>query len=502
MPRRSLLSSRYNRWLWALPLAGLSLPGRALEIDTSLGIPLLQRLSFLALVLLTAAVVLLMRSRANLVASERTLLQAREELEQRVEERTRSLNDTNARLSAEIARHEQTEILLRETQEFLQSILDSMPSALIGVSPEGRVTHWNHSVERLTGIRAQRALGSDLLEQIPQMVQYSAKLQEAIATGRPLSAENHREGEGSHAHYFDVTIYPLHDSGTRGAVIRIDDITQRMRLENLMIQNEKMVALGELAAGMAHEINNPLSAILQSVQTLQRRLSSKLAKNQQIATEEGIDLEQVVNYIRARRIRRLLANIRGAGQRAADIVSNMLEFSRYSNRQRTSVDLVDLLAHSVELARPSLKLRHPGAEKINVSYEVPREFPKVPCCAAEIQQVMLNLLRNAAQALAEDKRERGEEATIALRLSHDEEDAIIEVADNGPGIPEKVRRHIFDPFFTTKEVGAGTGLGLSISYYIIHERHHGTITVDSEPGRGTRFTVRLPFSTPDLPLTV
>lgn len=492
-----------NRWLWLLPGIAASAGCGAQEIDASLGIPLLQRLTFLALLLLCAAVAALLRSRANLLASRRTLMQAREELEQRVIERTQSLHDSNIRLSAAIARHEDTEVLLRETQSFLHSILDSMPSALIGVSLEGRITHWNRNAERLTSIPAAQALGSDLLQCIPQMARYSLQLQEAIASGKPHIAENQRDGEhtGSHAHYFDITIYPLQNSDNQGAVIRIDNVTQRVRLENLMIQNEKMVALGELAAGMAHEINNPLSAILQGVQTVQRRLSTKLVKNRQVAESEAVELAGVLRYVKARKIPRLLTNVRTAGERAAAIVSNMLEFSRYSNRQRTYVDLIGLIQHSLALAKPGFKLPHSPHEKIAVQCEFPsEEFPKVPCCAAEIQQVLLNLLRNASQALA--KNADGETApTIVLKLWHDE-DAVIEVIDNGPGISEGVRRHIFDPFFTTKEVGAGTGLGLSISYYIIHEHHHGTIAVESQPGVGSRFIVRLPLDTPDMPLTV
>jgi len=489
------------RWRWPVVLL-LSGSCSAAELDTSLGIPLLQRLTFLALLLLAAAVAALLRSRANLIASRRTLLQAREELEQRVIERTQSLHDSNLQLSAALARYRETEALLRDTQSFLHSILNSMPSALIGVSPEGRVTHWNSNAERLTGIAAAKALGNDLVEQIPQMVRYSAPLQEAIVAGKPHLAENQRDGEGSHAHYFDVTIYPLQDSDNRGAVIRIDNVTQRVRLENLMVQNEKMVALGELAAGMAHEINNPLSAILQGVQTVQRRLSSKLVRNRQVADAEAVELAAVLRYVKARKIGRLLTSVRTAGERAAAIVSNMLEFSRYSNRQRTYVDLIGLIQHSLELARPGFKLPHSKHQKIAVQCEFPTdEFPKVPCCAAEIQQVLLNLLRNASQALAEAA--DGETApTIVLRLGRDNHDAIIDVIDNGPGIPEKVRRYIFDPFFTTKEVGAGTGLGLSISYYIVHEHHRGSIVVDSQPGAGSCFSVRLPLDTPDMPMTV
>lgn len=503
MPCRTSL---YNPGLRHLCTLGAALgcgPAQALDFDMSFGVPLLQRLTFLAVLLLLAAVAVLLRSRINLVSSQRALRQARQELEQRVAERTRSLHDSNTQLSVEILRHENTEILLRQTQNFLHSILNSMPSTLIGLSVESRVTHWNSSAEHLTNIGAAKALGGDLLTLIPEMARYNSHLQEALASGTPYWAENQRVGEDSLARYYDITIYPLQNSDSRGAVIRIDDVTQRVRIENLMIQNEKMVALGELAAGMAHEINNPLAAILQGAQSVQRRLSTKLARNRLVAEDEGVELAAVLRYTKARKIPRLLANIRTAGERAADIVRNMLEFSRYSNRQRTAVDLPDLARHSIELAKPACRLHHPVFERITIHQELPdTDFPKVPCSAAEIQQVLLNLLRNASQALAADLEQRSEPPTIRLRISRDDNDAIIEVSDNGPGITERVRRHIFDPFFTTKEVGSGTGLGLSITYYIVHERHRGTIAVDSTPGQGSRFTVRLPLHVPELPLTV
>lgn len=467
-------------------------------------ISLLQWLTLGALLLLTCAVLLLWRGRARLVASEQELVVASQELERRVAERTRTLNDMNARLSEEITRHQDTEARLRETQDYLHSILDSMPSTLIGVSPEGRVTHWNSSAEQLTGVSAEQALDCDLLERIPQLTRYSGQLQEALETGTPRSIENQR-GDASHnphSHYFDITVYPLQGSHIRGAVIRIDDVTRRVQLENLMIQNEKMVALGELAAGMAHEINNPLSAILQGVQTVQRRLSSKLSKNQQVAEQEQIDLAAVLRYTKARRIPRLLSDIRAAGERAAATVTNMLEFSRYGNRQRAWVDLVDLVEHSLQLAKPNFKLSHERFEKIGVARQFPDELPKVPCCAAEIQQVLLNLLRNASQALADSLEHRPDMPLITVTVKCDDQYVIIDVDDNGPGIPEQVRPHIFDPFFTTKPVGKGIGLGLSICYFIIHERHGGSIEVLTPPTGGCRFSVRLPLQPEDLPTGV
>jgi signal transduction histidine kinase len=190
--------------------------------------------------------------------------------------------------------------------------------------------------------------------------------------------------------------------------------------------------------------------------------------------------------------------VRTAGQRAADIVTNMLEFSRYGNPHRAWVDLVDLVEHALELAKPGF--RTSAGERMQIVRHFPAQpFPKVPCSAAEIQQVLLNLLRNASQALREQPVAAGEPPTITVTIDSDGRDAIITVGDNGPGMDATVQHHIFDPFYTTKAVGQGTGLGLSISYFIIHEHHQGSLAVASEPGHGSRFEVRLPLQTPHDP---
>jgi two-component system, NtrC family, sensor kinase len=452
-------------------------------------------LTIVVFVLLVLTISSLQRSRLKHKVAERNLKKIRRDLEQRVAERTERLGSLNAKLYDEISKHEITEELLRQTQDHLHSIVNAMPSIIIGVTPQLLITHWNVSAEAASQVSAASALGLNLNDVYPDHVVPPSAIELAIEKGLAQDCKNVQHSEGSHTQFSDITVYPL-KSGDKitGAVIRIDDVTHRVQLENMMVQNEKMMSLGELAAGMAHEINNPLSAVVQGAQNIQRRLSGELAPNNEAASALGTSTQVINQYMEQRGILHFLANIREAGERAADIVKHMLEFSRYNNRTHSAIDLTVLLDHCLALASNSFQLESTGFESIEIikSYPTP-PIPKVNCAGVEIQQVILNILRNAAQALVSDPGEQSEPSRIEVLLRSENNHAFIEIADNGTGMPEPVRRHIFEPFYTTKEVGKGTGLGLSVSYFIITKHHHGTIDVMSAPNKGTRFIIKLPF---------
>ncbi|WP_341939294.1 two-component system sensor histidine kinase NtrB [Marinimicrobium sp. C2-29] len=445
------------------------------------------------LVFQTLLIIGLQRSRLNNKRARKALKQTQRELEQRIVERTESLNQINNQLQDEVGQHQATEILLRETQDYLHSIINSMPSILIGVTPDGTVTHWNTAAELSTGLTPDQALGKPLNQVYPRLPISMDTVNRTIRSGVPYVNENIQEGHGSDAHYTDLSIYPLIAVQAIGAVIRMDDITKRVRIENMMIQNEKMMSLGELAAGMAHEINNPLSTVLHGVQNIGRRLSPDLAQNRAAAQELDLELGKINEYLDRRQVSHFLTDIREAGERSMHIVSNMLEFSRGSSRVHDHFDLLRIVQHSLELTDNTLNLQTAGSRRRpGVITELAPSIPPVLGSAAEIQQVILNLLRNAVQAFHSEESDR--DPVISLRAYAEPNSAVLEIEDNGPGMKEEVRRHIFEPFFTTKEVGQGTGLGLSVSYFIITEHHSGTIEVDSVPGEGTRFIIRLPLA--------
>ena len=295
---------------------------------------------------------------------------------------------------------------------------------------------------------------------------------------------------GGDVRYVDVMVYPLlHDSD--GSVVCIDDVTERVRIEDMMVQTEKMMSVGGLAAGMAHEINNPLGIMAQGCQNVIRRLSEEIPGNQAVAEELGLDLDLLREYLSRRGIYRFLEGMQEATGRASRIVSDMLAYSRRSTSSFVPVRLNELIDTVLRLASHDYDLKKSyDFRRIRIERETIGQSDEVFCDDMAIEQVLLNLLRNAAQAMAASPSERSPEIKLGVV---DEADCVrLEVADNGPGMGEEVSRHLFEPFFTTKPVGVGTGLGLSVAYFIITEQHRGSIEVETAPGRGTRFIIRLP----------
>ena len=441
----------------------------------------------LLLVLQTLLIIGLQRSRLSNKRARKALKESQKALEEKIRERTESLYTTNNLLIDEVARHEQTGRQLRETKLYLQSMINSMPSIIIGVTASGEVTHWNAAAENTFEIFSNEALGRKIVDLLPLFPVTVAAIKNSIRNGEPHAIQHTQTEEQKR--YFEITIYPLISSTQQGAVIRVDDVTLKVTIENLMIQNEKMYSLGEVAAGIAHEINNPLSVILQNVQNITRRTDINFPINHTRAQELSIDFTQVNNYLQAREIPQMLDSIREAGERSATIVRNMLEFSHNSQRKTSLVDIKHLIEQTIALNRssyPKIQTDH----SLQIITEFADALPPLHASAPELQQVLLNLLRNAKQALASSDIEQ---PMIWIRTYAQEHHLVIEVQDNGPGMADTIRQHIFEPFFTTKELGSGTGLGLSVSYFIITERHQGTIDVKTAPGKGSNFIIQLPL---------
>lgn len=403
---------------------------------------------------------------------------------------------SNRKLELEVQVRSKIEKKLTGFQNYLNSIIDSMPSALIALDEQLYVTQWNQEASALSGTRLNEALNQPVFLAFPPLKPFLAQLKRTAEQHRVEKIERVTWFKDEQPRHYALTFYPLVGGGGRGAVIRIDDISQRLAMEELMVQSEKMLSVGGLAAGMAHEINNPLGAILHNVQNIRRRLSADLAKNQQQAEAAGISLEAVNRYLLNREVPQLLDGIQQAGTRAAKIVSHMLSFSRLSNRQLTPCQLPVLIDQAVEIASNDFALIEGFDFKgLTLVREFDPQIGLVPCTANELEQVLLNLLKNSAQAIQQrpDDREPGR---IILRTRLNPPWVEIQVEDNGAGMPEPVRKRIFEPFFTTKEVGQGTGLGLSVSYFIITNNHKGQMEVQSTPGQGTCFTLRLPLAAP------
>ena len=394
-------------------------------------------------------------------------------------------------IALDITTRMQAEKKQQSLKRYLNDIIDSIPSILIGVDMDMTITQWNSSAARFFAIPKEKAMGKTLEKVLPHFAEQTARVQETIQTLQPQPPQKKKFLHNGDTAIVIVSTFPLRSEQRAEAVLRLEDITKQTRIEEMMIQTEKMLSVGGLAAGMAHEINNPLGAILQGAQNIERRLSPQIQGNLAAAAEVGCDLDSVNKYLQSRKILLMLKGIREAGERAARIVQNMLNFSRKSESVRDTHDIKDIANKAIEIARSDFDL-HKNYDIKQIAFV--KLYPSMPvravCISTEIEQVLLNLFKNAAQAMAE---EGTADPTITVSIQSDFSHATITVQDNGPGMDADTRKRIFEPFFTTKPPGSGTGLGLSVSYFIITQNHGGTFSVLSEVGQGTTFTISIPL---------
>jgi two-component system NtrC family sensor kinase len=305
--------------------------------------------------------------------------------------------------------------------------------------------------------------------------------------------------------YLGISIMVANESLERRVTERTRELSDALRhlkeSEAQLIQSEKMSSLGQMVAGVAHEINTPLAYVNNSLSAVNERLpeiTSAIANSEKLLallndpniTPEDLNrqfalvseqLGQISQHALLGELAGLVKDGLYGTTQVAEIVSNLKDFSRLDRSKVSSFNVNDGLNSTLGLARHLLK-----SIKVNKQFH---ELPPITCSPSQINQVFLNLITNAAQVLPP----QNGEITISTRLEND--GIAVDVADNGAGIPPDVLPKIFDPFFTTKEIGKGTGLGLSISYQIVKD-HGGSINVDTLVGKGTKFTVWLPLKPP------
>lgn len=401
----------------------------------------------------------------------------------------------------DISQRKDAEREIRNLRDYLARIIDAMPSMLIGLDAQGRINQWNQAAMLYTGVSPETAMGKAFNELLPEFepwIDFETDKNRVIA--KPFQEEKIRIPKDGTPSYFNLMAYPLIENASgpqnpqkvHGSVIRIEDVTEATRIQDLIIQAEKMLSLGGLAAGMAHEINNPLGIISQAAQNIERRLSAPLPANEASAREVGFQLDQLQAYFHKRQIPEFLESIHDAVNRANRIVGNMLQFSRKSEPVKQAAAVSELMEKALELAQSDIHLKkHCDFNRIQILRDFEVDLPLIPMVVIEIEQVFINLIRNAAEALALLPHEC--QPVLRLHIRKEDRHILIEIQDNGPGMEANIRRRVFEPFFTTKAPGLGTGLGLSVSYMIITQYHKGLIEVESAPGAGTRFKVRLPL---------
>ncbi len=381
---------------------------------------------------------------------------------------------------------------LQQTKNLLNNIINALPSLLITVDHDLKIHEWNHSASARANLPFSQAKGKPLNEVFSLLASKKELLLTAIEKRKIEKISKVAVLEGTKQLLLDFMVYPI-EADNRWVII-IDDITDAVRMETMMIQTEKMMSVGGLAAGMAHEINNPLAGMIQNAQVIQNRMTKNLPANQKIAEDLGISIDTIRTYMERRKIFDLLTGLRKSGERATQIVNNMLSFSRQNLAEFSKENLCELLNKTISLAQNDYNLKNQfDFKQIAIHKQYDPDMPLVECEGNNIQQVFLNVLKNGAEAMHEKISGSDDKPQFVIRVQNNKDMACIEIQDNGPGIDEETRKRIFEPFFTTKSVGLGTGLGLSVSYFIITKNHNGEMSVESTPNAGTTFIIKLPY---------
>jgi len=359
-----------------------------------------------------------------------------------------------ARLFGELRRRAQE---IERLKDFNEGILDCSRVGILVVEAGERIVAWNRALAEITGRPAEAAVGRTLDEAFDPG--FAVQLRQALATPEGAEPRRFRQtllGPGGKTRFVHLGFsVPPAGEGPLTWVVTLDDVTEEVHREEILIQQERLASIGLLASGVAHEVNTPLTGISSYAQML-------LEETDPSDPRYG-----------------LLKRIEQQSFRASDIANRLLNFSRPDRHGFVGVDLNDLVEETLSLFEPQLR----GC-KIFVRREVDDDLPAVLGHRGKLQQVLLNLLLNARDAMAQG----GE---IWVRTAAEPGGVRVEVQDTGEGIRPEILGRIYDPFFTTKGPGKGTGLGLSIAYGIVQE-HSGRLTVDSRPGEGSRFTIHLP----------
>ena len=437
------------------------------------------------LVLLSVVTVFLFIARRRAYKANLELTAIRNELEIRVKERTAMLNrsnqkllESNSLLEEEVAKHVITADQLRSSESYIKDILASMPLMLVGLDKNGIVTHWNKQVEEVSGIPSEEALGKTLWEAYPQMTVRPDHIQQSIEQNKTI----HLKESLRSLYHYDITIYPLQESEA-GVVILVDDVTKETAAEKMLIHNDKMSFMGELASTMAHDINMPLQAIMMDLTRFQRILSG--------ASEAG----QISGGDQAQKLNTIISDMSAKGEQVATIISNLLAFARSRNAKKQMVDVADVMKNTISLAKEVLSSSTElPFNQIRIDLDFEKNLPLVPCYITELQQVILSLFRHARHALAQKQGVEDFEPSIKIILSKSYDNLWIKIQHNGLGLTADEQMNLFEPFFTGKSAAEDFDAGqrLSFSYYIVTEQHQGNMAVTSNVDLGSTFHIELP----------
>ena len=362
----------------------------------------------------------------------------------------------------DVTERREMEKAFRRQEEFHRYLLESFPDLILVIDLNGRYSFVSSRIHDLRGYKPEDLLGKRVEEEQDYSPELFALYRDLI-TGRKMFGScdysaRHRDGSWR---TMRASASPLFDAENKlsGAIVSVRDITVEKKLEQQIIQSERLAAMGQMIGGFAHELNNPLTSILGMSELLQEGEAPESVRKQMVVLQQQ-------------------------ARRAAEIVQNLMYFSRPPAPGKTPIDLGELVQRTLHLHAYSLR-----KSNITVDFLKETSVPVVSGDAHQLMQVFLNLILNSEQAMRE-VRDRG---TLRIRIEKQEKSVSVIFQDDGPGISPDILPNIFDPFYTTKRPGRGTGLGLSISKAILRE-HNGNVEATSGPGGGAVFTVTLPVA--------
>lgn len=353
---------------------------------------------------------------------------------------------------------------LASTESRYRDIIEHSADAILSLDEEGHITSWNRGAEDMFGWTREEMLGRHITRIVPDEL-IDQREMECIEFGMRYRGyvrnyETERLNKEGQRVLVNLTESLIRDrkGEVAGRSLIMRDLTELKIKEQQIQHSERLATVGHMAAGVAHEVGNPLTAISSLVQICQRKTQDPFVQEQ-------------------------LSKVRSHIQRITKIVRDLVDFSRPSSLESRKVQVNNLIESSVGLMRHDARCRD-----VDFELDLSPALPAVSCVPDQLHQVLVNLLLNAVDAMEETGEPR---VKIATRFA----EGLIElsVSDNGKGIPPQQQQRIFEPFYTTKEVGRGTGLGLSVSHGII-TKMGGTISVDSTPGEGALFAIKLPVN--------
>lgn len=289
-------------------------------------------------------------------------------------------------------------------------------------------------------------------------------------------------------YYFDISGYKVKMNGKQFFIVKLRDVSENIRLNNLIIHDEKLSSLSSVGAGMAHELNNPIAGVLQSVQNVKNRLDPYNEKNSEVANDLGIDLKKLEKYLEKRGISEFLNNIEKAGGKAADIVEYLKEFAIEESDEFSEFKLSELIERSINILKTDYRLKKDyKSNEFEIIVKGENDL-FINCIPVQLELAIYNVMKNSVQFYDKTAEKKPE---IVIETSVREKELTIKIKDNGPGIDENVKKKVFNPFFTTR--ANFKGVGLTSSYFVVTEKHNGNIKINSDIGKGTEIIITIPI---------